>query len=246
MRKSCDALLLGELRPGLTWSRWASMSYFAAHRCGCRPERVATSTIPLLHTLRGGETSATPLPPVVQVAHRPAHQPRRPTRRRGTGLALSGSGELPSPVGGADGSLVSQRWQQRELRGQGKAVSAEELCADCPELLEDVRRRVQALAAMEQIQAMAATPTHTAAANPTVARPPHRSSARRFVTDYSRQVRGQRPSTVQVELRPRRRKRRTRSAGSATIACCSCSARAAWGRSTSPKILSSNDWSPSR
>jgi serine/threonine-protein kinase len=42
--------------------------------------------------------------------------------------------------------LVS-RWQ--ELRRQGKTVSPEELCAGCPERLEDVKRHLQAVGAME-------------------------------------------------------------------------------------------------
>jgi tetratricopeptide (TPR) repeat protein len=40
------------------------------------------------------------------------------------------------------------RWQ--ELREQGQNVSAEELCADRPELLDDVRRQIDALRSMEQ------------------------------------------------------------------------------------------------
>ena len=46
--------------------------------------------------------------------------------------------------------------------GQGQAVPAEELCAGAPELLEEVRRRIDALTAMEK---MNATPTsaHTGA-----------------------------------------------------------------------------------
>jgi WD40 repeat protein/tRNA A-37 threonylcarbamoyl transferase component Bud32 len=42
--------------------------------------------------------------------------------------------------------LVS-RWQ--ELQRQGKTVSPEELCASCPERLEDVKRHLQAVGAME-------------------------------------------------------------------------------------------------
>ena len=40
-------------------------------------------------------------------------------------------------------------WQ--ELREQGRTVSAEELCAGCPELLDDVRGQIEALASMEQL-----------------------------------------------------------------------------------------------
>jgi serine/threonine-protein kinase len=51
----------------------------------------------------------------------------------------------------ADTSTVNElvlRWQ--ELREQGQAVSAEELCADCPALLDDLRRQLEALRSMEQ------------------------------------------------------------------------------------------------
>ena len=38
------------------------------------------------------------------------------------------------------------RWE--ELGEQGQAVTAEELCRDCPELLDELRRRVRALQAL--------------------------------------------------------------------------------------------------
>ena len=38
------------------------------------------------------------------------------------------------------------RWE--ELGEQGQAVTAEELCRDCPELLDGLRRRIQALQAL--------------------------------------------------------------------------------------------------
>jgi WD40 repeat protein len=41
-----------------------------------------------------------------------------------------------------------QRWQ--ELRSQGQAVSADEICIDCPELLDELRRQIDALVSMEQ------------------------------------------------------------------------------------------------
>jgi serine/threonine-protein kinase len=41
---------------------------------------------------------------------------------------------------------VLLRWQ--ELRGQGRAVSVEELCRDCPHLTEEIRREIRALEAM--------------------------------------------------------------------------------------------------
>jgi serine/threonine-protein kinase len=40
------------------------------------------------------------------------------------------------------------RWQ--ELRDQGRTIAAEALCADCPELLDELRRQVHALLSMEQ------------------------------------------------------------------------------------------------
>jgi formylglycine-generating enzyme required for sulfatase activity/tRNA A-37 threonylcarbamoyl transferase component Bud32 len=43
--------------------------------------------------------------------------------------------------------LVRQ-WQ--ELREQGRAVSAEELCAACPDLLDELRRHIEALVSMER------------------------------------------------------------------------------------------------
>ena len=39
------------------------------------------------------------------------------------------------------------RWQ--ELREQGQSVTPEGLCADCPELLTPLKKRLDALAAME-------------------------------------------------------------------------------------------------
>jgi len=57
------------------------------------------------------------------------------------------------------------RWQ--ELRDQGRTVSVEDLCADFPELLDDVKRRLQALASMEQFlgaaseDTLGATPART-------------------------------------------------------------------------------------
>jgi serine/threonine protein kinase len=44
------------------------------------------------------------------------------------------------------GELVV-RWQERQRQGQ--SVSPEEICADCPELLDEVKRHIEAVAAME-------------------------------------------------------------------------------------------------
>ncbi len=38
-----------------------------------------------------------------------------------------------------------ERWDA--LRHQGEPLSAEELCEDCPELVDEVRRRIEALKA---------------------------------------------------------------------------------------------------
>jgi tetratricopeptide (TPR) repeat protein len=45
-------------------------------------------------------------------------------------------------------SELMLRWQ--ELRDQGRSVSAEELCADCPEQLEELKRQIEALRSMQQ------------------------------------------------------------------------------------------------
>src|SRR2546422_9149283 len=41
------------------------------------------------------------------------------------------------------------RWD--ELREQGREVSAEELCRDCPELTDEARRRINVLKAMYRV-----------------------------------------------------------------------------------------------
>ena len=48
----------------------------------------------------------------------------------------------------ADDRLVDLLLQWEELREQGRPVSAEELCRDCPELLDEVRRRLPFLDAV--------------------------------------------------------------------------------------------------
>lgn len=42
-----------------------------------------------------------------------------------------------------DDRLVDLLLRWEELRDQGQSVRPEELCRDCPELLEEVRRQVQ-------------------------------------------------------------------------------------------------------
>jgi serine/threonine protein kinase len=53
------------------------------------------------------------------------------------------------------------RWQ--ELRQQGQPVAAEELCGDCPEMIEEVRQQIQALEAMEALLGMGEGSTADAA-----------------------------------------------------------------------------------
>jgi hypothetical protein len=48
----------------------------------------------------------------------------------------------------ADDRLTDLLLQWEELREQGRPVSAEELCRDCPELLDEVRRRLRFLDAV--------------------------------------------------------------------------------------------------
>jgi serine/threonine-protein kinase len=52
------------------------------------------------------------------------------------------------PVDSRIDQLLS-RWEH--LREQGEGVSAEQLCADCPALLPEVRRRLQALGAVDRV-----------------------------------------------------------------------------------------------
>ena len=47
-----------------------------------------------------------------------------------------------------DHRLMDLLLQWEELREQGRLVSAEELCRDCPELLDEVRRRLRFLGAV--------------------------------------------------------------------------------------------------
>jgi hypothetical protein len=44
-----------------------------------------------------------------------------------------------------DDRLVELLLRWEELRDQGQLLSAEELCRDCPDLLEEVRRRLKNL-----------------------------------------------------------------------------------------------------
>src|ERR1017187_3597710 len=64
---------------------------------------------------------------------------------------------------------LMHRWET--ARHQGTDLSLESLCADCPELLNELRRRIRAVVAMEQLfgvtehdprQTMRPTPDQTA------------------------------------------------------------------------------------
>jgi serine/threonine protein kinase/WD40 repeat protein len=105
---------------------------------------------PLLQTLRSGDTGASLPPLVLSLIARLSIRPER----------APGGGGVPSAPGPAAAQRVDallSRWQ--DLRGQGQSVSAEELCVDHPELLEEVRRRLDALAAMERFLAMGSQPS---------------------------------------------------------------------------------------
>jgi hypothetical protein len=59
------------------------------------------------------------------------------------------------------------RWH--ELRGRGRVVSPQELCADRPDLLADVMQQIEALLSMEQF--LGACSADAALAGPTIAEP---------------------------------------------------------------------------
>jgi len=144
-------LLLGELAP-------ADLEPLGDHvlsceRCGDALNRLHPND-PLLQTLRGGDT-ATSLPPLVQSLIARLSIPPAGTAGDKTVASL---GESPPPP--VD-ELVS-RWES--LRKQGQVMSAEELCAGRPELLPEVRQRLDALGDMERLLATGApesTPSHT-------------------------------------------------------------------------------------
>src|SRR5207245_5393604 len=52
-----------------------------------------------------------------------------------------------------------------ELRTQGASVSPEELCHDCPELLQDMKRQIRELESMNALLGGAASEEPLAAAN---------------------------------------------------------------------------------
>src|SRR6516164_11353028 len=54
-----------------------------------------------------------------------------------------------------DEQLADLLLRREELKEQGQCVTPEELCRDCPELLDELRRRIQALQSLDP--ALAAT-----------------------------------------------------------------------------------------
>jgi tetratricopeptide (TPR) repeat protein/tRNA A-37 threonylcarbamoyl transferase component Bud32 len=72
------------------------------------------------------------------------------------------------------------RWQ--ELRDQGRSVSAEELCTGCPELLEELKRQIEALQSMQQFLDTSASGAPSAATPETLL----------TVVEVERQTSGQR------------------------------------------------------
>ena len=55
---------------------------------------------------------------------------------------------VPQPLDERMNDLLS-RWE--DLREQGQTVSAESLCADCPELASELARHIQALIDMDRL-----------------------------------------------------------------------------------------------
>src|SRR5262249_33474785 len=73
------------------------------------------------------------------------------------------------------------RWE--ELSEQGESVTPEELCRDCPELLDELRRRVRALQAMDQaLDAAGGPPTVEARASSAGTTPTNEAGPPRITT----------------------------------------------------------------
>jgi hypothetical protein len=56
-------------------------------------------------------------------------------------------------------SRLMLRWD--ELRRQGQSISVEELCGDCPELMEELKRRIKDVDAIDRVLATATDTTST-------------------------------------------------------------------------------------
>src|SRR5215472_9317143 len=58
-----------------------------------------------------------------------------------------------------DERLADLLLRREELKEQGQCVTPEELCRDCPELLDELRRHIQALQSLDPALAAACSPT---------------------------------------------------------------------------------------
>jgi hypothetical protein len=62
-----------------------------------------------------------------------------------------------------------------ELRRQGRAVTVGELCTDCPELVQELARRIEAVREMDSVLASEET-QHRSTSGGTVSNPPRCSA----------------------------------------------------------------------
>jgi serine/threonine protein kinase/predicted Zn-dependent protease len=87
------------------------------------------------------------------------------------GPGSTGSSEPPLVLGTPELSVLLRRWEEGQQRGE--ALSPEELCRDCPELLEPLRQNLQALAAMDALMPSGpyATVSHQPAVDPYATEP---------------------------------------------------------------------------
>jgi tetratricopeptide (TPR) repeat protein/tRNA A-37 threonylcarbamoyl transferase component Bud32 len=99
-------------------------------------------------------------------------------------------------------SALVLRWQ--ELREQGQVVSAEELCAGCPELLDDVKRQLQALASMSCFLGASSRQTPDASPGPTPDQASLGETARTVVTEAADAVPSGEAAQVGSRYRPLR------------------------------------------
>src|SRR5262249_6148394 len=86
--------------------------------------------------------------------------------------------QTPPPIAEPVSELLL-RWQ--ELRQEGKDLTPEELCAEHPECIEDLRRQIQALQSMEAI--LGVGKKDTAAETPPVGEP-HRTGPERAADGF--------------------------------------------------------------
>ncbi len=111
-------------------------------------------------------------------------------------------------------SALVVRWQ--ELCQEGQDISAEELCADCPELLADVKRQIQGLASMNRFLGTSSSeaPNNSSAPTPDRGLAPKRTKPSPGNSAPPLRARQHRPGHV--------------------IARCGCTLKADWERSSWP------------